>query len=274
MTFDEFRNRYNGKYLEVAGSPNAKNQCVDLANGYIRDVLGHAIIEWTNAEDFPAKCMDFCDWIPNTPKGVPEKGDIVIWDFSTDEYGHIAVFISGNTRSFVSFDQNWPVGSPCHEQTHNYNNVIGWLHPREVIEMIPEGKLRGQMFVDPATGRVFWHIPDADTLNKYLGANAWNFVTTLDLSTEITNLKESNSILNGEVTKANGRIVELEGSVGDISAKLDTLEKAYGELEKINESYLTEIKRRKGVSELLYQLWLALKSINWKSIIKNLGRKQ
>jgi len=33
MTLQEFIQKYNGKYCEVAGSP--QNQCVDLANAYL-----------------------------------------------------------------------------------------------------------------------------------------------------------------------------------------------------------------------------------------------
>lgn len=131
MTLTEFISRYNGTYLEVAGSPGAENQCVDLANGYIRDVLNLPIIEWTNAKDFPSKAdRDHYDWIPNTPDGVPTRGDIVVWGTKVGAAGHIAVYLEGNTMEFLSFDQNWPTGSPCHTQSHTYSGVLGWLHPK------------------------------------------------------------------------------------------------------------------------------------------------
>jgi hypothetical protein len=126
MTFTEFMEKWNGQYLEVAGSSNALYQCVDLANAYLRDVLNHPIIEWTNAIDFPSKLPDFT-YILNTPDGVPQEGDLVIWGGT---YGHIAIFIEGDTNSFRSFDQNYPSGTPCHVQGHTYSNVIGWLRSR------------------------------------------------------------------------------------------------------------------------------------------------
>jgi len=128
MTFQEFLEKYNGKYVEIAGS-TAKFQCVDLANAYIREVLGLPIIEWTNAKDFPSKAGEEYDYILNTPLGVPKEGDLVVWG---GKYGHIAIFIEGNVNSFRSFDQNYPTGSPCHVQGHYYNNVLGWLHPRSL----------------------------------------------------------------------------------------------------------------------------------------------
>ncbi len=73
MTLEELIKKYNGQPVEVAGSANAKNQCVDLANLYIRDVLGWPIIEWTNAKDFPAKAGDNYIFVKNTPEGVTIK---------------------------------------------------------------------------------------------------------------------------------------------------------------------------------------------------------
>ena len=119
----DFVAKYQGMWVEVAGT-SAPNQCVDLANLFIRDVLKLPMIEWTNAVDFPSKAGDKYLWIANTPTGVPEEGDLVIW---SGTYGHIAIFMDGNTNDFHSFDQNYPVGSNCHIQYHNYTNVKGWL---------------------------------------------------------------------------------------------------------------------------------------------------
>lgn len=135
MTLQEFLIKWNGKYCEVAGSANAQNQCVDLANAYIRDVLGLPIIEWTNAIDFPSKGGDKYTYILNTPTGVPSEGDLVIWGNSP---GHIAIFLDGNANSFTSFDQNYPTGSPCHIQGHTYANVLGWMHPKTLPQVDQE----------------------------------------------------------------------------------------------------------------------------------------
>lgn len=132
MTLSEFLERWNGEFCEVAGSANAQNQCVDCVNEYIKNILGFPIIEWTNAKDFPSKAGDLYDWIPNTPTGVPLEGDLVVWGNSTA--GHIAIFLEGNTTSFTSFDQNYPLGSPCHVQGHTYSNVIGWMRAKAEIK--------------------------------------------------------------------------------------------------------------------------------------------
>ena len=132
MTLSEFLERWNGEYIEIAGSANAMFQCTDAANCYIRDILGFPIIEWTNAKDFPSKAGDLYDWIPNTPTGVPLEGDLVVW--GSGVAGHIAIFLEGNATSFRSFDQNYPLGSPCHVQGHTYSNVIGWMRAKAEIK--------------------------------------------------------------------------------------------------------------------------------------------
>src|SRR3990167_10245626 len=129
MTVTELMGLLNGEYKETAGT-SAKNQCVDLANAYIKYVLGLPIIEYTNAVDFPSKADDKYDYILNTPEGIPQEGDLVIW---SGTYGHIAIFIEGDANRFTSFDENFPTGSPCHVQEHTYSNVLGWLRPKNSV---------------------------------------------------------------------------------------------------------------------------------------------
>lgn len=133
MTTDEFVSKNLGKYVEVTGSANAINQCTDLANAYIRDVLGLPIIPWTNAQDFPNKANSNYTYILNTPSGLPQKGDLMIFK-STDKVGHIAVFLDGNLSKFTSLDQNYPTGSRVSKVNHSYQNVLGWLRAKEIMQ--------------------------------------------------------------------------------------------------------------------------------------------
>lgn len=129
MTFQEFLEKYNGKFVEVGGSPSALNQCVDLANQYISEVLGLPKILGTNAIDFPKKAGINYDWIANDDiSDVPQEGDLII--FSIGSYGHISIFVEGDTKSFRSFDQNYPLSSPAHIQNHTYTSVLGWLRAK------------------------------------------------------------------------------------------------------------------------------------------------
>jgi len=125
MILDNFIKKYNGKSVDYDGMYGG--QCQDLA------LFWEVENDWPtirgNAIDTPNTFdKSFYDWIPNTATGVPNPGDLVIWGMKP--YGHIAIFVSGTTYIFTSFDQNWPVGSPCKLTSHNYNNVIGWIHPK------------------------------------------------------------------------------------------------------------------------------------------------
>lgn len=131
MTLDEFVTKYEGKFVEYHSfGTGAVNQCVDLCNQYIVEVLGLPAIIGTNAQDFPSKAGTNYDYILNTPTGVPSKGDLVIFK-SADNVGHISIFLEGNTNLFTSLDQNYPTGSPVKKVSHNYRNVLGWLHPKK-----------------------------------------------------------------------------------------------------------------------------------------------
>ncbi len=136
ISLDDFIKLHNGKFLEVAGRAKAINQCADLANGIIRDVFGLPIIVGTDAVNFPIKAGDKYEWIINDGKNIPIKADLAIWKKPIGLYvsggkifyaGHIAGVIKADSKGFDSFDQNWPVGSVCHIQHHDYSNVAGWL---------------------------------------------------------------------------------------------------------------------------------------------------
>lgn len=131
ITLDQMVLEQDGKFVEVAGTANARNQCTDLVNLYIRDVLGLPIIEWTNAVDFPKKAGDKYEYITEDPSFIPKKGDIVIWRGSV---GHIAIVLEADINTLTSFDQNYPTGSPCKKVKHTYTGVLGYLRPRPVVK--------------------------------------------------------------------------------------------------------------------------------------------
>lgn len=126
MTTQEFFNKWNGRKLENDGA--YLYQCVDLAKEYVRDVFGVTPFSG-NGKDFEDNYpKDKLQFVRNTPSGIPPFGALIVWgEMPNNPYGHVGVFVSGGTSSFQSFDQNWPVGSGCHYQNHNWNNVRGWL---------------------------------------------------------------------------------------------------------------------------------------------------
>lgn len=134
MNFDQFITKWTGKHVDFDGI--YPDQCFDLAHQYIYDVLGikdTKIIAHPAAyqiySDFNQNGIDskYFDKIANTPTGVPQKGDIIVFGTAIGIYGHVSIFYSGNTTAFKSFDANWPVNTLPHLQDHNYTGVVGWL---------------------------------------------------------------------------------------------------------------------------------------------------
>lgn len=228
MTFQEFLEKYNGKFVEVAGSPGAENQCVDLANAYIRDVLGLPIIEWTNAIDFPSKAGDAYEYIKNTPTGIPKEGDLVIW--GGNKYGHIAIFIEGNADTFRSFDQNFPTGSNVHVQNHNYTTppVLGWLRAKhtQVGDQVcmPKGK--------------------AEDFNRV--KDGWNQVRAL------LNVEDSVDVVLAEVKKIKelaGKTIDKENALKEANELIKTLEEKLKTIQEAHAQNTQEVQKVEEVKE-------------------------
>lgn len=112
MKYIEFRDKYNGKYIDVDGQFGA--QCWDLGQRYFTECLG-----------LPASVLGGCGLVSNmlySPKrevldkyfkevSIREmyEGDVVIW-----EYGHIAIFDHWDGKNCWYFSQN---PNPCQVMT-------------------------------------------------------------------------------------------------------------------------------------------------------------
>lgn len=127
MTTDQFFGQWNGRKCDYDHAYGC--QCVDLVKQYCHDVLGvqapggNAIDYWTSYDSRHFRR------IANTPAGLPQKGDILVWGSKIGVNGHTGVFSAGNLNSFTSFDQNWPLDTGCHYQYHTYTGLLGWLRP-------------------------------------------------------------------------------------------------------------------------------------------------
>jgi hypothetical protein len=132
MTLNEFIAAWNGRgadYDKALGY-----QCMDLFLFYQKQVLGvspkgaaYAALLWNNYDP------NVFERIPNSLSFVPRAGDVCIWGATSgNPYGHVAIATgSGNLWSFSSFDQNWPLGSLPHIQSHNYfSGFKGVLRPK------------------------------------------------------------------------------------------------------------------------------------------------
>lgn len=131
MNLDSFIKKYNGKGVDFDG--NKKYWCVDLYRQYCKEVLQipQSPLVVGAADIWDSYLKTRFNRVSNTPKGIPDKGNIMIWSKkSGGGYGHVAIFIEGDINSFKSFDQNWPIGSLCAITKHHYKNVLGWLRPK------------------------------------------------------------------------------------------------------------------------------------------------
>ena len=135
MDFQSFLNKYNGAQ-NVGNTSENKGQCVGLVMVWLKDTLKLPHV-WGHAKDLLANAdPNSYEVIYNSPLGVPQKGDVVVWKQSFNgTFGHTAIATgSGNIFNFEVFEQNNPLGSNCHLAKYNYNHVAGWLRPRKQPE--------------------------------------------------------------------------------------------------------------------------------------------
>lgn len=138
MTFDEFVTKYNGQAVETE-DPTNLNQCMDLAFawcdaiGVPRETIRHlnSFEVWTKPLDIT---LQYFDYIPNTPHGVPAQGDIVVFDQRVGPYGHVAIASGkGDPNWFTGFSQNWSGVASAQMVEYRYDGVCGWLHKKQTI---------------------------------------------------------------------------------------------------------------------------------------------
>ena len=168
---EEFFAKYNNKGIDFDGYYGF--QCMDLYRQYVKEALNvrqsPSVRGASDVWDTYLKTV--YDRIDNTPEAVPEKGDIVIWnDRAGNGFGHIAIFASGDVNSFTSFDQNWPVGSLCHFQPHNYKNILGWIRPKtSTITPTPNPDITDKTYIPLGKiGEIEYGSPELQTLRSMI----------------------------------------------------------------------------------------------------------
>lgn len=232
MILEDFIAKWTGQYCTSPGGYG--RQCVDLANEYLLECLLDAQ-DHANAKDWftnfdPEKFFQ----ITNTPTNSPLKGDLIIWSPSTnpsvDPYGHIAIATGNKTNAngFESFDQNWPLNSPCHLQYHTYTtpagiNVIGWLRPKQAIQTTQPPKEGDDMTDDQKNAlEVLRPLVDSKQYGNLEGAARAGAGALID---EVNNLAKMNQ-LAGQLDTANKTITSLTVDNKDLAKKLGDCQSA------------------------------------------------
>ena len=110
MNYIEFKNKYNGQYVDVDGYPKEwKYQCFDLAQLYFKEVLN--VPDYVLAGCGVVKNMLYGEkrklldeYFVETDHNHMDPGDVCIWD--TGEAGHIAMYDSWDNKGVYFFSQN------------------------------------------------------------------------------------------------------------------------------------------------------------------------
>jgi len=214
MNLTEFVAENGGKFLDFDKAYG--DQCFDLYRFYCRDVLNIPQSPPTGssgaimiASNYLSK---YLDKIPNTPDGVPKKGDIIIWNRKYGPYGHVAIVIDANVKSFTAFSQNDPVGSPC--IIKKYSSCWGvecWLRPKsqESNNMI--------------------EVPQADFENLVTKATKYDELVKAGYNT-VADIEKVKNELQGQIGGLNTKIKVQEEQIRVLNDELETTDQNEKEL--------------------------------------------
>ena len=126
MTYQEFKDKYNGKYIDYDGAYGY--QCWDLAQYYFTEVLnvpdyvlsGCGLV---NNMLYPPKRADLDAYFDEVPVTEMNVGDVCIW-----EYGHIAILDSYDGYRCWYFSQN---PNPCQLMTIDVEGMHAFRRKKE-----------------------------------------------------------------------------------------------------------------------------------------------
>lgn len=186
---DQFVNKWNGKGIDFDGAYSF--QCWDLAAQYSHDVVGLQGGPWQVMPTgpnggaievftvFQNPLSQYYTKIANSPdpNNVPQKGDIVIWNWGT--YGHIAVCLGATSTSMTVFEQNSPLGSVSHVTNgKSYGGCVGWLRPKNMVTA-PQGgnEVANRDQANNIYKAILFRDGDPGGLNNYTGKDA-NFIVS------------------------------------------------------------------------------------------------
>lgn len=249
MTYENFINKWLNKTCDYDGFYGG--QCVDLFRMYVKEVLNYPQpIGVIGAKDFwynytkDANLNKYYTKITNKPTNVPNKGDVILWDYwSGNKYGHVSIYIGGDVNKFMSLDQNYPVLSKVTKTQHNYTNpkVLGWLRPKGIasLNMLKDTIIDFNDF-EGKRHSVGWYVDEwaiekksalkLTTENKELlvelerlrKENDGLRTNNAKISTENTEITGKNIALMNEAQSYKNKAEELEGKIDVLVSELDT----------------------------------------------------
>lgn len=192
MTPQEFIKTYNGKYLDTDN--HYGRQCWDLAQK-AAEVIAKCTTLPTGGDGAYGVFKNFLYPLPNYYRKVdykktrrPKLGDLVVWGASqpgSNGNGHIAMFVKATNGGFISFDQNWPIGSPCHLQEHTWVHVVGWLRwkvndGKPTPKPKPHIPARKYIVLDSYTAKGLSYIAKKLGWRGYASSETWTKLASLN----------------------------------------------------------------------------------------------
>lgn len=240
--FDDFVAKYNGQPVEVE-DPSAPDQCMDLAfawcdfMGIDRATIRHqyAYQVWTLPVDLT---IQYFDYIPNTPMGVPPQGALVIFNQSVGSAGHISIATGeGDATGFTSFDQNWAGAQYAKMVNHVYTSVYGWLVRKQTIATDPTIIAQSDAFIAVATklnvaANKDLVLAEVDKLIAIEDQAPQKDKQLADAMTQIDTLNGQLTTLKGDHDTLTADIAQQAKTIQDQDAQIQTLDTAIADLKK------------------------------------------
>lgn len=148
MTYQEFKNKYNGKYVDVDNYPKEwPYQCFDLAQLYAREVINVPDYVFANCKVVknliydPTERAQMDEYFDEVSTIGMQQGDVCIW--GNGDAGHIAIFDHYNPQdnNCYYFSQN---PNPCQVMVINLPDHHAFRRKQEKKEELAEPVARDE----------------------------------------------------------------------------------------------------------------------------------
>ena len=260
-TLEQFLSDYLGK---SKGYPDGKyvGECLSIVKIYIKECFGinpppsgtnSAYGYWSN---FPNPLGEVFEKVENTDTLIPEKGWIVIWKpWETNKYGHIAIIKDGNLNNFNSYDQNWGTKNFV-EINHTYDNVIGFLKPKSIIEDMTDNEKKILGIVNEnglSEGDIRWLVDlkkNQTVPNLEKKVEALEFQITA-INSQLEQLTEKYANNEKELKNQQKVLSTANQTISNISAELETANKEKTNYKSWYESKCKELNELKSKTTLI-----------------------
>ena len=261
MTLNEFITKYKGKGIDFDGYYGF--QCVDLYRQYVQDVLQIPQSPSVNgAKDIWDNYLkDYFDSIPNTPEGVPQKGDIMVWGSKYGKYGHVAVVTSATTSYFNAFSQNDPIGSlPAIKKYTSWGSVLGWLHPKEKEENNEQALKDKISDLETENKSIRQALAEEQLVTNHQGNVIKEYERdNTDLLNQLSESRKQRDDFKFQAEDYKREAISLESKLKDSQADVNALKSQITDLEKtvkdLKRVELSEIDAGLLIQELIYRLF-------------------